>query len=186
MALEDEYPPELRQSILDSISEGIEEDRQKAQSQVTGQAISSGFGYGGTSQEGVRRAQVDRRSLDQYLSAVTNQAQQYETMRVQEADQKRQQSFDTDQNTLNQNTQRQLEQQGIQTNIDLRNSQNANDARMNRQDAAAGAIGAGAGLFGSYLGGKVNTGSTPYNANPKLNLYQPGANPFSQKFNWEE
>lgn len=171
MALEQDYPPELRQAILDAITQGIEEKRQAAQGAVSGEAVMSGFGVGGSTQEAVRRAHVDRKALDEYLGAVTQQAQQFEQMKVDEAGIARRRAFDNEQARLDRENRMALEQQGIAYADAQQQKRLSDESRMNRQQAMFDTVGGLAtGLGKMAADRKPPEQSGPYSASPKLNL----------------
>jgi len=87
------YTPELQQQILSQLTQQAQDRGKQAQSQISGQAVSSGFGIGNTSREAARRAKADANTMDEVIGNYVNQAAQIEDMRVNQMEQDKMRKF---------------------------------------------------------------------------------------------
>lgn len=167
---EDFYTPELQQAILDALSRNAEQGRQQAQAEISGSAIRSGFGVGGTSREATRRAAADANALDQVINGYVSQAAQLETMKTKQAQEEATNKFNLEENRKNNQQAFDLAKQGYQANLDVASRAYSDQRKQDTQDMYMGGLNLLGQMGGSWLakkpaptspGGMVNVNGTP-------------------------
>lgn len=166
------YTPELQQMILDQLTRQAQEGGARNQAAISGGAITSGFGIGGTSREASRRARADADMLDQIVSGFVGQAAQIENQRVAQREAYQKQKLGAEESVANEKQRQEMAKQGYAAQFDAQQRELSDQSRNDRQDMLFGGLvglgGAAGSLFGSM--GQQTQSPPAYNANPMLNL----------------
>ncbi len=146
------YTPELQESVLQQLTQQAEDSRAQNQASISGSAVRSGFGVGGSSREMARRARADSQALDEIISGSVQQAAAIEDMRRMQMEQQQQNVFAANEDKKNQQQAFDLAKQGYQANIESTQRGIRDDERDQRQQMMIGGLtslaGGAADLFG--------------------------------------
>lgn len=157
------YTPEMQQAVLAAMEEQARAGGAQSQAAISGSAIQSGFGVGGTSREASRRAKADSDMLNEILSSHVQNAQSIEQMRQQQAQDYASRKLTADENLESQKQQRRLTKLGYREDItNLRNDLygGGGEAWAKMLSGAIGSLGSGAGSMMGGMGGGMGGGGS--------------------------
>lgn len=135
------YTPELQEAVLQNLAQAATERRDQNQADISGAAIRSGFGVGGSSREMARRARADSMALDEIIQGSVQQAAAIEDMRRMQMEEAQSRRFQAEEGRKDQQQAFDLAKQGYQANIESTQRGINDQDRADRQDAFLGGLG---------------------------------------------
>lgn len=157
------YTPELQEAVLAQLTQQVLDSRDQNQATISGGAIQSGFGVGGSSREMARRAQADAQALDEIVQGSVRQAAAIEDMRQMQREDEEARRLGVEEDRKNRQQAFDLAKRGYAYDVSSAKQAIMEDERNQRREAVMQGItdltGGFVGLLGSN-GQPTGAGST--------------------------